>query len=482
MNKNCRREFMIGCSAAIAAMAGSRLTFAASNSQEPGDEILVVVFLRGGMDGLSAVPVIAGEDRGYYEQARSRLAVPTSGDDAAIPISDQFGFHPAFAPLHELFQAQKLAVVVASGLDEHNRSHFDMMNYIELGSRNGNLSNTGWLARHLISASSIPEEVVMPAISMGTLQPTSLLGSQESIAMFSPASVKFTFHWRYKSWQRHVLRELYASGDTWLHQAGTQTLNAVDAVEYNNPGSYTPASDAHYPKGSFGDNLKSIAQMVKMGVGLRVATVDYGGWDTHEYQGDYGGGYFGTNLDSLARGLHAFYTDLETLPRSKTAPNVTAVVMSEFGRSLKENGSRGTDHGHGNIMLVLGNTVNGGQIYGQWPGLHRDQLYDNRDLSITTDYRRVLSEIIIRRFSNPNLGYVFPDYKGYAPLDIVNGADLEPVYAAEPTLPAERDLSSPKDTTTTIPSSDPSPTPTPPQDAPDNIDNASKIYLPVMQQ
>jgi uncharacterized protein (DUF1501 family) len=167
-----------------------------------------------------------------------------------------------------------------------------------------------------------------------------------------------------------------------------------------------------------------------MQLGLRVATIDLGGWDTHESQGDGSGGYFSGKLDELGRGIEAFLLDLNNDNGVDHTSRITVVVMSEFGRSFQENASRGTDHGHGNVLLVAGGAVKGGQVYGEWPGLATDQLYDRRDLAITTDYRRVLSEILIRRLENPNLGSVFPGYQGYEPLGIVQGVDIEPDYSA----------------------------------------------------
>lgn len=171
--------------------------------------------------------------------------------------------------------------------------------------------------------------------------------------------------------------------------------------------------------------------MIKKQVGLRIATVDMGGWDTHAYQGDGGTGYFSMMVYYLAWGIHAFYTDLSYVSGTDHTKRLTVVVMSEFGRTLQQNGSGGTDHGHGNVMLVLGGQVNGGKVYGDWPGLNNDQLYDGRDLRITTDYRRVLSEILIRRLGNPNLGTIFPNDKDYTPLGIVKGTDLTPIYEVE---------------------------------------------------
>jgi uncharacterized protein (DUF1501 family) len=230
---------------------------------------------------------------------------------------------------------------------------------------------------------------------------------------------------------------MYASGTSWLHQAGVQTLNAVDVVEWADPGDYQPANGATYPNTTFGRNLESVAQMIKMQLGLRVATIDKGGWDTHEYQGDDGGGYFAGQIGDLADGLNAFYTDLGDTNGTDHTKRLTVVVMSEFGRSFEQNASRGCDHGHGNVMLVLGGLVNGGKVYGQWPTLLPDALYDRRDLDITTDYRRVLSEILIRRLGNPKLGDIFPGYTGYQPLGILQGSDLTPIYT--PTNPGGDD-------------------------------------------
>lgn len=429
-----RRGFMVGCSAAIAAMAGGRLGYVAfgSPADEPNQDILVVVFLRGGMDGLSAVMPIGGDDRGYYETSRANIAIPVSGANAALPLTDFFGLHPSGAPLHGFYQDKKLAVIHAAGLTSDTRSHFDAMKYMELGTPGNKSATTGWLTRHLQTSPNLPSQIIMPALAVGSLQPTSLTGSTEAIGMTSPNSFSFGGHWYYEDPQRTALRKIY-SGATWLHEAGQQTLDAIDVVEFGNPGAYTPENGALYPGNSFGQNLKTIAQMIKLQLGMRVATVDLGGWDTHEYQGDTGAGYFANQLGSLSSGLAALMTDLSNTNGTDHTQRLTVVVMSEFGRTFKQNASRGTDHGHGNVMFVLGGKVNGGAVYGNWPGLHTDQLYDRRDLAITTDYRSVLSEILIRRLQNPNLGYIFPGYNNYQPTGILQGADLTPNYAT-PTL------------------------------------------------
>jgi uncharacterized protein (DUF1501 family) len=447
MFKPTRRGFMVGCSAAIASFTGG-LSFTAFSSMaaEPNQEITIVVFLRGGMDGLNLVPPISGPDRGYYEAKRDRIAVPTAGANAALPLNDLLGLHPAAAPLFDLYQSKHLAVVHAAGLTSDTRSHFDAMQYMELGTPGSKAGTTGWLTRHLLTANNLPSEVIMPAVATGNLQPTSLLGSRESIGMTTPNDFQFNGHWRYGDWQRDSLRTMYA-GSSWLHQAGVQTLDAVDVVERAAPGTYTPGNGAVYPTGTFGNSLQTLAQIIKMQLGLRVATVDLGGWDTHEYQGENGAGYFANLVGQLATGLAAFYTDMSNDGGVDHNKRITLVVMSEFGRSFEDNASGGTDHGHGNVMLVLGGAVNGGVVHGDWPGLAPSQLYDGRDLAITTDYRRVLSELLIRRLGNPNLGTIFPGYTGYAPIGVLQGTDLEPIYtpAATPTPGAPTPTPGPQD-------------------------------------
>ncbi len=420
-----RRQFLVGCSAAIAAMAGARfgtLAWANPMTNTP-PEILVVIFLRGGCDGLNIVPPIAGEDRQYYEEKRPSLKVPASGNGAALPLNAQFGLHPACAPLHDLYQDGRLALVLATGLTVDTRSHFDAMDYIELGTPGRKDTATGWLTRHLATSPHLSSALLLPAVATGSMRPTALLDADQSVALNNLDELTFYGHWAYRDDQRRAVRHMYESATSWLHRAGVRTLDLLDIVEARKPPSYTPDNGAVYPNTGFGNRLKVLAQLIKMDVGLHVATVDLGGWDTHAYQGDGSGGYFANLLDELSRGLNAFYTDLD----SGYTDRLTVVVLSEFGRRLRENANRGTDHGHGNIMMVLGKQVNGG-LYGQWPGLHEDQLYDRADLQVTTDYRRVLSEILIRRLQNPNLGSVFPGYTGYEPLGVVQGEDLPPQY------------------------------------------------------
>lgn len=434
-----RRGFITGCSAAVAAYAGTSFnTLAFGDPGDENQEILVSVFLRGGIDGLNLVPVIGGADRGHYELARPEIAVPLSGSNAALPLNALHGFHPATnswpsgdpvppATFYELFQSGKVSVVVAAGMHEDNRSHFDSMGFMELGTPGTLSTGTGWLTRHLLTATNLPDEIMMPSLAVGNLQQNSLRGSTETVNMTDPDGFSLNVGpWEWRSAQRTALRNLY-TGSSWLHQSGSETLDAVDIIELNGgDGDYDPANGAIYPSGSLGQHFQTIAAMVKLDLGLRVATVDYGGWDTHNGQGSNGGGYFSGHVETLCRALAAFYTDLDGSGAQNYTQRLTVVVMSEFGRRLRENADHGTDHGHGNFMLVMSGNATGG-VHGSWPGLANAQLFDGADLEVTTDYRRVLSEILIRRMCNNRILSVFPGYQGYEPLGVVNGEDLPPV-------------------------------------------------------
>ncbi|MEM6796777.1 MAG: DUF1501 domain-containing protein [Acidobacteriota bacterium] len=430
MNTN-RRRFLTGCSAAIAALAGSRFgQFAFAGEPGDNDEILIVLFLRGGIDGLNLVPPIAGPDRGHYETARPNLQVPTSGPDAAFNLNGLLGLHPSAAGLFDLYQDNKLSVIHAAGMTEANRSHFDAMSFVELGTPGFKNTPTGWLHRHLDTTGNIPEEIIMPALSVGNLTQSSLRGSREALNMsnindFALGNVGPS-QWR--SAVRTSLRRIYSeSGDTWLHDTGLQTLDSLDIIEQSVQGDYTPANGAVYPNTSLANNLRTVARLVKLNLGLRVATLDLGGWDTHNGQGDGAGGYFGDRVRQLSEALSAFYLDLDGAGAQDYTSRMTLVVQSEFGRRLRENADRGSDHGHGNAILVLSGNATGG-VHGVWPGLAPGQLFDGADLAVTTDFRRVLSEILIRRMGNPNLGDVFPGYGDYQPLGVVSGTDLPPIY------------------------------------------------------
>lgn len=399
-----RRQFLQGCSAAIAEMVGARLTNLAFAKQDNPYDTLVVVFLRGGWDALNVVTPISGDDRGIYEKARPDIRI-----NDLLPLNDQFGLHPALAPLYDLYQQGKAGIVHAVGLDVDTRSHFDAQEYMELGTPGSKSVASGWITRHLQTTGI---SSILPTISTAGL-PTSLLNFVPTVSLSTPDEFSLWDNGLRDS-HMNALKQLY-KGESIVHRAGARTLDALNIVSPLSGSGYEPANGAYYNDDEFGRQLKTVAQMIKLEAGLRVATVDFGGWDTHEYQNDGNGGYMGDLLNSLATGLANFYLDLD----SGYTDKLSVVVVSEFGRRLVQNDSYGTDHGHGNVMFTVGGNVNGGQVYGTWPGLGNDQLYDHADLAVTTDYRQILSELLSKRLGNNNVEAVFPGFSGvYNPLGI----------------------------------------------------------------
>jgi uncharacterized protein (DUF1501 family) len=419
LNPN-RREFVKGC--VVTAIAAGTARGAPADTAADHD-ILVLVFLRGGMDGLSLVPPIKGADRSLYQSSRPSLQIPTSGQNAAIPLAGDFGLHPAAQPLMRLFEDGRLAIVHATGMHDPTRSHFEAMDFMEIGTPGDKSLASGWLHRHLASSGAMPEQITVPALSAGFMQPTSLLGSTETLTVDDTEFFTFsTGPWMWQDPQRAALRRMYEARSSRVHTAGLQTLNGVDIVEAHGTGEYTPAGGAVYQEDEFGSRMQLVARMIKTDLGIRVVTVDIGGWDTHESQGEEGGGFFAGLLGSVSSGLEAFYTDMAG---SGLGDRFTLVTMTEFGRRTEENGDGGTDHGHAAPMLLLGDNVVGG-LHGAWPGLSPSNLFEGLDLEVTTDYRRVLSEVLIRRLGNPDLSTVFPGYQGYQPLGVVMGEDVDP--------------------------------------------------------
>lgn len=421
MPRITRRNFLTGCSAAIAAMAGARITrlaFAEPNGStgrapaSVADRSLIVLSLRGGWDSLNVVPPI-GDDRRHYVRARPTLALPERGENAALPLDDRFGLHPALAPLRELYQDGAFAIVHATGLAHETRSHFDAMEYMELGTPGIKTTREGWIARHLLATGVRDDALLAPALAIGGA-PTSLREAPGAVSVDNLDDFKLWGDESFFDEQRRVLSRLY-TGETWAHAAGAQTLRALDGMSHILTDDYEPAAGVEYPGGGLGDQLATLARLIKTGAGLQVATLDYGGWDTHDYQGDQGTGQFGAQLDELGRSLAAFHRDLGAL-----STNVTVMVMSEFGRRLEQNSSQGTDHGHGSALFLLGGGVNGGKVYGDWPGLSHDQLFDQADLAVTTDYRQVVSELLATRFGNPDPSYVFPGFTPGATMGLVS--------------------------------------------------------------
>ena len=402
-----RRNFLQGCSLAIAELAGARLTNLSFAQQNNSSDTLVVIFLRGGWDALNVIPPIDGNDRGFYETARPDIKI-----SSLIRLNDQFGMHPSLEPLQGLYQSGKMAVIHAVGLDHDTRSHFDAMEYIELGTPGSKSTTSGWITRHLQSTGV---SSILPSLSTSGA-PSSLLNFTPTVNLNDPADFSQWDNGLVVS-QQNALRQMYGGSDTLLHRAGLRTLESLSIVSPLVKQEYQPSNGASYNDDELSQQLKTVARMIKLDAGLQVATVDYGGWDTHEYETDGNGGYIAELLGNLASGLSNFYLDLD----SGYTERLSVVVISEFGRRLVQNEAYGTDHGHGSVMFTLGGGVNGGQVYGSWPGLHNDQLYDHADLAITTDYRQVLSELLTRRLGNTEIGTVFPGYTPSGDMGIYRG-------------------------------------------------------------
>lgn len=432
-----RRDFLrTGSLATLAVGAGARTRIALANPEAATDNVLVFVYLRGGIDGLSLVAPIAGEVRAQYEQARVATRIPAAGANGALALgSSGWGLHPRATGLHGLFQANRLAVVHAVGMihEPVTRSHFEAQAFMEYG-LNGQAGTQGWLTRHLISG-GLPGNVAIPSVSAGAITSTSLLASTETITMASGGDFRLdTGSWNWNSIDRgtnppgfqgfvEVLPQLWQGTDV-LERKGRQAHDALALIRPIDFGAYAPANGASYPSGALGDQLKMLANLIKrQEMGLRIASVDFGGWDTHNGQGNptQGYDYFGIKVTEFSNALTAFYTDLNGAGAANHAARVSVIVLSEFGRRVLENDAGGTDHGFGNMALALGGPVNGG-VYGSFPGLGTSQLFERADVGVTTDYRQILCECLIRRLGNPYLSHVFPGLSTYTPLGLFGDA------------------------------------------------------------
>ena len=409
-----RRSFMKGGAlAAFALTAGPggvprflvRAAHAGERSARP--RILIAVFQRGAVDGLSMV--VPHGDPDYYA-ARGSIAIarPAPGtSETTLDLDGFFGLHPAMEPLTPLWAARRLAVVHACGSPDTTRSHFDAQDYMESGTPGIKSTADGWLARGL---HSLPRGGASPfrAVAMGPQLPRILRGGAGAVAMSSVADFEVKADVPGMPGvvnARRGFESMYETGvRDLLYGTGRETFEAVRMLKAASPQRFPPDHGAQYPRGRFGDSLKQIAQLIKADVGLEVAFADSGGWDTHAGQGNERG-QLALRLAELAQGLAALDRDL-----GDRMADVVVLTMSEFGRTVRENGNRGTDHGHATAMLVLGGPARGGTVHGRWPGLSRDRLFEGRDLAVTTDFRDLFSEVALRDLGVPAGAPLFPGF------------------------------------------------------------------------
>ena len=382
----------------------SFLVRAAEAQQVGRGKALVVVFQRGAMDGLNAV--IPFKDRAYYSLRQSiAIAEPASGENRAIDLDGFYALHPALAPLKSIYDKGHLAIVHAAGSPNNTRSHFDAQDYMEIGTPGIKSTADGWLNRYLNEKKK--DESPFRGVAVTPQLPRILVGSAPALTLSSIEEFRLRNEAMAGSLQR-----LYATtADSLFRFSGQNLFAAMNDLKQVQ--TKIPASSERYPNGRLGAGLGQIARLIKANVGLEIAFTEIEGWDTHVNQGG-ATGQMANRLKELAEGLAAFYRDI-----GDRMDDVVLLTMSEFGRTARENGNRGTDHGHANVMFALGGAVHGGKVYGRWPGIAPELLYEGRDLNLTTDFRSVCGEVIARHLGQKDLSRIFPGFRAPAPVGLI---------------------------------------------------------------
>jgi uncharacterized protein (DUF1501 family) len=399
-----RRVFVRNSALAVVGTTAipSFLTRAALGASEPGTrpKRLVIIFQRGAADGLNIV--IPHGERAYYAM---RPSINIARKDV-LDLDGFFGLHPAMGSLQPLWNARQLAIVHAAGSPDPTRSHFDAQDFMESGTPGLKATTDGWLNRTLRSLPASGDKSAFRAIALGPALPRILSGAEPAVAVNNIRDFGVGGRNANAVPLANTFEAMYAqSVDTVLHGTGQETFDAVRMLKAADPAKYQPGPGADYPRGRFGDSLKQLAQLIKSNLGVQVAFADIGGWDHHVNEGG-AQGQIANILRDFSQSLSAFWIDLGNL-----AEDTIVVTMSEFGRTARENGNRGTDHGHAHVMFVMGGPVKGGKVYGKWPGLEQSQLYEGRDLAVTTDFRQVLGEAVTRHLGNAQLEQVFPGFE-----------------------------------------------------------------------
>ncbi len=351
----------------------------ANASTTKGRKVLVAIFQRGAVDGLNVV-VPYGE-QAYYA-ARPSIAIPR---DRVIDLDGFFGFHPSLQPLAPYFKEKSLAVVHAAGSPDATRSHFDAQDFMECGTPGVKSTDDGFLARAVMAEKSAAAP--LRAVSLTPALPRILSGAANAVNMTDIS------RFGVRGAESPAFAAMYGGA-----------FEAVKILKSADPAKLQPDNGAAYANNPLAGSLKQIAQLIKANVGLEVAFTDVSGWDTHAGEGG-AEGQLANNLRNFSEAIAAFIRDL-----GSRMSDVVLVTMSEFGRTVHENGNRGTDHGHANVMLIAGGGVKGGKVYGTWPGLSENRLYENRDLAVTTDFRDIFAELIAKQLGVTSMKSVFPNY------------------------------------------------------------------------
>src|ERR1700704_1314958 len=378
----------------------ARTAFAAGGSGRAKQ--LIAIFQRGAVDGLSVIVPFGEAD---YYRSRPSIAIPrpNAGDNAAIDLDGFFGFNPRLPALKPLWDARELAIVHACGSPDSTRSHFDAQDYMETATPGVKSTSDGWLNRYL-QARRLEEATPFRAVALTQQLPRALQGVAPALAVNQLGQFGIRAGQGSDMVAASFEAQFAGAADRVLNNTGREAFDAIKMLKGVNPAGYRPEHGADYPRTAFGQALQQIAQLSKADVGLEVAFADVGGWDTHVNQGS-AQGQLATRLDDFARGIAALVLDL-----GDRMADTVVLTMSEFGRAVSENGNRGTDHGHGNAMMAIGGGVRGGKVYGRWPGLSVERRYEGRDLAVTTDFRDVFSEVVVRHLGVRDPKPIFPAY------------------------------------------------------------------------
>jgi uncharacterized protein (DUF1501 family) len=402
-NAVTRRGFMRGGALALVGTSVipsflTRSVYGEMAKASASNKKLVVIFQRGACDGLNVVVPYA--EKNYYSM-RPTIAIQQKD---VLDLNGFFGLHPAMAAMKPLYDQGHLAIVHAAGSNDPSRSHFDAQDYMESGTPGIKVTQDGWLNRALQNEPEKGKPSAFRAVALGTQVPRTLQGKVPAIAVANLSDFSVAGKGPQTSPISNAFQAMYdQSSDSVLHGTGQETFEAVKMLKSADPAKYQPAAGVVYPNTAFGNSLKQVAQLLKANLGVEAAFSDIGGWDTHQNQGA-ANGQLANRLKEFSETIAAFWKDMGT-----DSENITLVTMSEFGRTARQNGTGGTDHGHANVMFVLGGSVKGGKVYGKWPGLSNDQLNEGRDLKVTTDFRNVLGEAAYKSIGSRNLDLVFPD-------------------------------------------------------------------------